>query len=134
MSKNLFKREWKSDPLGVAAVRKEANGLRANKTWDDDSVCLLSDLRTAARREQRKVKIAELLTLCGIKFFELPQQQWKYKGRICYHGDNIFDAHGNHVLFEETATTPTSLVALNLALFFGCRDGNQVNSTDGNFG
>ena len=130
VTKNLSKREWKSDPLGVAAVRKEADGLRANNTWDDDSVRLLSDLRSAARREQRKVKIAELLTLCGIKFFELPQQQWKYKGRICYRGDSIFDAHGNHVLFEETATTPTSLVALNLALFFGCRDGNQVSLAD----
>ena len=118
VTKNLSKREWKAEPLGVAAVKKEADGLRANQTWDDESFCLLSDLRSTARREQRKVKIAELLTLCGIKFHELPQQQWKYEGRICYRGDNIFDAHGNHVLFDETATTPMSLVALNLALFF----------------
>ena len=42
-------------------------------------------------------------------------------------GENIFDAHSNHILFEETATAPTSLIALNVALYFGCQDGNAVS-------
>ncbi|CAE7244859.1 RPS6KA5 [Symbiodinium natans] len=71
VTKNLTKREWKADPRGVAAVKKEAEG-----------------------------------------------------------GDCIFDQFGNHVLFEDVATTPTSLVALNIALFFGCQDGNAVSLAD----
>ncbi|CAE7489935.1 unnamed protein product [Symbiodinium natans] len=130
VTKNLTKREWKADPRGVAAVKKEAEGLRSNGTWDDLTVCLLSSLRADAKRQNRKLKIAELLTLCGIKHFELPEHEHKFKGRIVYRGDCIFDQFGNHVLFEDVATTPTSLVALNIALFFGCQDGNAVSLAD----
>ena len=45
----------------------------------------------------------------------------KYKGRIVYRGDAIRDEHHQHVFFEDTATTPTALAALNLTLWWGCR-------------
>ena len=107
-----------NQPALVSVVKIEADGLRANPTWEDETVFLLSD---SARQEHRRIKIAELLALCGTKFHEMPEQQWKYKGLTCHTGDNTLDAHGNHVLSEETTTTPTFPVTLNLALFFGCR-------------
>ena len=104
---NLPRNVWLNDEKGIQAVRKEAEGLRANDTWDDSSVRLVSTLKSEARRDGIEIKLAEVLTLCGIKHHELEPEHWKYKGRICYRGDIVKDAWNNILMFEETATTPT---------------------------
>ena len=114
---NLPKNKWLNDPRGVEAVKKEAEGLRKNGTWDDSTVQLVSTLKNNARQKGTAIKLAELLTLCGIKHHELPPEQWRFKGRICYRGDAVRDAWNNVLMFEETATTPTSF-ALSVALWF----------------
>ena len=112
MTRNLAKSEWLKDARGLEAVQAEGIGLRSNQTWSDDSVKLLWQLKQECRASGRKVQIAELLTLCGVKHFELHPTQHKYKGRVVFRGDQVRDASGNLVLFgsEETATTPTGLV------------------------
>ena len=42
----------------------------------------------------------------------------------------MFDEYQNLTLFEETATTPTSLVALNIALWFGCQPDKAASCSD----
>ena len=121
---------WLNDERGVAAVKKEAEGLRANKTWLDETATELSVLKARARSQGIRVKVADLLTLCGIKHHELSPELWKYKGRIVYRGDNIRDQNDQIILFDETSTTPTSLVALNLCLWFGCRAGCKTSGAD----
>lgn len=69
------------------------------------------------------------MTLCGIKHFELDPSPWRWKGRIVYRGDQVRDEDNNTKLFE-TATTPTSLIALNAALRFACRKGNAASCSD----
>eukprot|EP00435_Cladocopium_sp_Y103_P056347 s1336_g19.t1 len=117
---NLSRSAWLQDEKGVQAVLKEAQGLRDNGTWDDESVIPVTELRRKARQKGEKMKIAEVLTLCGIKHHEMSPEHHRYKGRIVYRGDAIRDEHHQYVLFEDTATTPTALAALNLTLWFGC--------------
>ena len=130
VTKNLSKSEWLKDAQGVSSVQKEAEGLRNNQTWDDESVRPLWQLRKESRETGQKIKIAELLTLCGIKHFELGPQHHKYKGRIVYRGDYITDASGNQVFFDDTATTPTGLVGLGVTLFYGLRPGHATSCSD----
>ena len=127
---NLPRSTWLNDPKGVDAVQREAQGLRRNGTWDDSTVQLVSTLKSRARQQGIQIKLAELLTLCGIKHSELPPENWKWKGRICYRGDIVRDAWNNIQIFEETATTPTSLIALGVALWFASLPGHSASCAD----
>ena len=49
VTKALSKKEWLSDPRGVEAVKQEAIGLRANNTWDDETVSTLHQVRNRAK-------------------------------------------------------------------------------------
>lgn len=127
---NLSRSQWLHDEKGVQAVRAEAQGLRQNQTWDDDSVDTLVNLRRWARQTQTPICVADLLTLCGIKHYELEPERWKYKGRIVYRGDRIRDSDGNVLLFEETATTPTMIIALQITLWFGMLQHHKTTCSD----
>ena len=132
VTRNLAKREWLSDPKGLEAIEAEGVGLRSNNTWSDESVRPLWKLKQECRQSARRVQIAELLTLCGVKHSELHPSQHKYKGRIVFRGDQIRDADGNAIVFatEETATTPTGLVGLAACLWYGLRPGHGISIAD----
>ena len=121
VTKNLTKAQWKQDAKAIEAIEAEATGLRANGTWLDESVIPLAQLKKQARASGEDIKIAEVLTLAGIKHSELEEQFHRYKGRIVYRGDQIRNQSGDHVFFaeSETATTPTTIAALNLTLWYG---------------
>ena len=130
VTRNLTRSEWSQDPKGVQAVLDEAQGLRRNNTWDDDSVTTLGNLKHQSKLSGNSVKIASLHILCGIKHWEQPVEAHKYKGRIVYRGDLIKNEADEIVLYADTATTPTALVALNLALFYGSCEHNALSLSD----
>ena len=127
---NLSRSQWLNDERGVQAVQKEADGLRANETWNDETVDTLQNWKTWARNSNIKIHVADLLTLCGIKHFELGPSQWKYKGRVVYRGDRIRDTDGNVILFQEIATSPTAIIALQIALWYGLLADHIVTCSD----
>ena len=47
-----------------------------------------------------------------------------------YRGDQIRNEANELVLYADTATTPTALVALNLALFYGRCQHNAISLSD----
>ena len=130
VTRNLSRSEWLQDPKGLKAVLDEAQGLRGNRTWDDGSVTTLENLKNQAKQLGITVHIASLHTLCGVKHWEQPIEKHKYKGRIVYRGDLIRNESDELVLYADTATTPTALVALNLALFFGACEHNSISLSD----
>ena len=129
VTRNMKKSEWINNPEAVESVKKEAIGLRNNRTWDDSSVTTLANLKMQAKISGNKVKIANLLTLCGVKHAEQDVSLHKYKGRIVYRGDDIRDQDGCQVVFDplETSTNPTALVALNITLFYGMMQDNSTS-------
>ena len=130
VTKNLSRAEWTRDERGLKAVQDEAAGLRANGTCDDNSVTTLNNPKAQVKATGVQLKIASRLTLCGIKYWECPSDQWKYKGRIVYRGDLVKDQSDHIVLFENTATCPTGLTALNITLFYGMLEGNSTSCGD----
>ena len=122
--------KWQAEPKALEAISQEAEGLRRNGTWDDTTAVPLHELRSQARSQGRKLRVAELMTLCGVKHAELAPELQKFKGRIVYRGDRVLDEFNNLVFFEETSTTPTGLIALNTSLFWDCLPGDSVSCSD----
>ncbi|CAE7609059.1 unnamed protein product, partial [Symbiodinium necroappetens] len=86
------RREWQAEPKALEAIAEEA------------------------RSQGHKLRVAELMTLCGVKHAELAPEFQKFKGRIVYRGDRVLDEFNNLVFFEETSTTPTGLAYLQSEL------------------
>ena len=57
----------------------------------------LHELRSQARSQRRNLRVAELMTLCGVKHAELAPELQKFKGRIVYRGDRVLDEFNNLV-------------------------------------
>ena len=68
---NLSRSEWLRDEKGLEAVRKEAEGLRSDGTWDDSTVIPVRELRKKAKDEGTSIKLAEVMTRCGVKHHEM---------------------------------------------------------------
>ena len=130
MTKALNRSQWSADPRALAAIEKECQGLRSNETWDDSTVCDLDQLIYQSKTLGQNVRIAELLVLCGIKHAELDESKHKYKGRIVYRGDKVFTQNGDIVLFTEVSTSPTTLIALNVCLWWGALEGHATSTAD----
>ena len=109
---------------------KEAKGLRDNGRWDDDTVTTLPKLRAEARAKGKKLRVAEILTLCGIKHAELDVAQQRFKGRVVYRRDKVLDENHQLVVFSETSNNPTALTVLNACLWFGCLPDHGVSCSD----
>ena len=77
ITKNLSRREWQAEPKALEAISQEAEGLRRNGTWDDTTAMPLHELRSQARSQGRKLRVAELMTLCGVKHAELAPELQK---------------------------------------------------------
>jgi hypothetical protein len=54
---------------------------------------------------------------------KLDESKHRYKGRIVYRGDKVFTQNGDIVLFTEVSTSPTTLIALNVCLWWGALEG-----------
>ena len=93
VTKLLTRAEMLADPLAIAAVKAEADGLQARNTWDLSTVQELDAVKGAARKSGNKVHIGSLMTLAHIKYFEREESEHKRKGRIVYRGDITKDEH-----------------------------------------
>lgn len=49
---------------------------------------------------------------------------------MVYRGDQVRDEDNNLTLFDQTATTPTSLIALNAAFWYSCLKGHAASTSD----
>jgi hypothetical protein len=74
VTKILSKSEWEKDDKAIKAIESEAAGLRANGTWDDNAGIPAHLLKQQAKARGEEIKIAEVLTLAGIKHSELPEK------------------------------------------------------------
>ena len=64
------------DPKALAAIRKEGAALVAEKTWLEDTVIERENLVANAKRLGKKITLAQLMTICSIKFHELDPKYW----------------------------------------------------------
>ena len=86
------------------SIKKEGEALVEAGTWLESTVIEKDALIRKARRDGIKVHLGDLLTLCSIKFFEKERKFWKWKGRICFRGDNVRDEDGALAVFQEMSS------------------------------
>ena len=125
VTKALSRSEWINNPLALEAIAKECDGLRSNCTWDVSTACDLDQLKFQARTLKQNIRVSELMVLCDVKHIELHESKHRYKGRIVYRGE-VPTQHGDTVLFTEASTSPTTMTELNLCLWWGCVEGQQL--------
>ena len=125
-------KETRSDPLAVQAVRDEVNALAEVGTWDESSACSRDHLIKWAQSSGTKIHVGEGLGICSIKNSELPESdpRRKYKGRFCYRTPTCKDEGGAIAIFQEMASRPTTIVALNLAIAYGLFHGHKTTVAD----
>ena len=130
VTKLLSRAEMHSDPSALEAVRSEALGLLKLKTWDESSVIEKDELTSQARRDGREIHVGDLMSICSIKFYECDKSMWKYKGRICFRGDAVRDAHNVAAVFQELSASPTSIQSANANIAYGLLPGNESQTSD----
>ena len=113
-----------------AAIRKEAEGLLALKTWDEDSHTEKDDLIKEAIRQDIKIIIGDLLIIGSIKFFKRDRQFWKFKGRICYRGCSAKDESGAWAVYQELHAEPKGIQSAKSSLAYGMLPGNKTTQAD----
>ena len=130
VTKLLDRNEMRSDPKAIAAVKAEAQGLLNEDTWLTSTAIEKADLIIWAQKNKKKIHIGDLLLLCSIKFFEMPEAYHKHKGRICFRGDNAKDQHGAHAVYQDLSASPTSVHSANCNLAYGCIPGHKTSQAD----
>jgi len=130
VTKLLDRKEWAGDARALEAIRKEAQGLLAEKTWLPETVIEKTELKSWASRVKKKIHIGDLLLLCSIKFFEMPEAYHKHKGRICFRGDNARDEAGALAIYQELSASPTAIHSANCNIAYGCIPGHKTTQAD----
>ena len=106
---SLTRREISEDPRALEAIKHEGRCLVAAGTWLEDTVCSKKELEQWSRDTGIKVHIGRLLTIGGIKHYEMDPVHWTYKGRICYMGNCVRDENNMAAVFQELSAQPTSV-------------------------
>jgi hypothetical protein len=130
VTKLLDRKEWRSDPEAMTAIRAEAHGLVNEDTWLENTVIERDELKEWAISEGKKIHIGDLLLLCSIKFAEMPKENQKYKGRICFRGDCAKDEKGAYAIYQELSASPTTIHTANSNLAYGLAPGNVTTQAD----
>ena len=126
----LNRNEMLQSEEALQAVRKEAAGLAAKGTWDEDTVREASAVRDEARRSGIPVHFGSLMSICSIKFAELAKHLQLYKGRLVYRGDCAKDEWGAAALYQELNASPTSIATTNSTIAYGTLPGNKISTAD----
>ena len=125
----LNRNEWHKHEGWEAAIKKEVDGLLANKVWSFDEVVSRDDLLERTKKDKASVNIGRLMTILSIKNFESPSLR-KLKARIVFRGDDIRTEDNTLAVLQEAKVNPTGLVGLNINLAYGCCKGNSSTQSD----
>jgi len=118
------------DPRAIAAVQAEGKALIQMGTWLESTVIERDELLARARSSKEKIHYGDLLTLCSIKHWECSADLHKYKGRICFRGDQVKDEEGAFAIFQEMSSSPAAIQGVNATIAYGCFPGHTITVSD----
>ena len=130
MVTKLLDRSQMSDPKAVEAIQQEGTTLVDAGTWLEDTVTERQDLLADAKKTGKKIHWGDILTLCSIKFFEKHASFRRYKGRICFRGDNVKDEDGAPAVFQEMSSSPAAIQSVNANVAYGLIPGHKSTVSD----
>ena len=126
----LTRKEMLSNPKALEAVKAEGAKVRARKVWDHSSVVEREVLCSQADKQGETIRVADAMTIAGVKNSELPESQHVHKGRVVYRGDAVKDQEGLPAMFRELHSLPTNIQAVSLTLFLGLVEGCVIQTAD----
>ena len=130
VTKNLTRKEIQERPDVNEAIKREARDMIADETWLEETVEEESKIKEWAKKEGVKIYIGELLTLGGIKKWEMSPEHHVPKGRICYRGDDARDENNASACYQELSASPTGIHAVNANIAYGSMLGNKTTTSD----
>jgi hypothetical protein len=122
--------ETRRNPRAIQAVQAEMDALAKCGTWDLKTLASREDVVAWAIKNKITIHIGEGLGICGIKNSEMPESQQKWKGRFCYRAPTARDEGGAFAIFQEMSSRPTTIVAVNVSIAYGCFPGNKTTAAD----
>lgn len=130
VTKLLPRQEMFSDPKALDAIRAEGQALGDAETWSLDSVSEKHKPKAWSQRTGNPINHAELMAICSVKFWERDPLHHKYKGRICFRGDNTRDEHGALAVFQKLSASPASIHTANSNIVYGCIPGHTTTQAN----
>ena len=101
VARPVGKAEIEKTPAAKAATKKEWDRLRSKYVWDEDHPREWDDVRAEARRGGvYSTSRISFLGICVEKSFELAEHLRKYKGRVVFQGNQVYDQNYNYAIFR----------------------------------
>ena len=121
----LKPKQVRSDPRAQAAIVDEAAKLLRYQVYDLDSVRERSEVTAEARRTSSKVHLGFIFAIVSIKNSELDESDplRKYKARLVFSGHRITDEYGAEAVFDDLASSTTTMAATRFTVAVGHQDG-----------
>ncbi|MFM7981092.1 MAG: hypothetical protein ACKPKO_17415, partial [Candidatus Fonsibacter sp.] len=76
------------------------------------------------------VHMGYLFGICVDKNAELDPSLRKFKGRVVFHGNQVYDQDHNYAIVQDLGSSPATLQAAKAVDFHGCLPGHCIEVVD----
>ena len=121
--------EMRNDSKAIEAIKEEGRGVRAKDVWLDSNVVEKAERLAQAKREGKRIHLAEVMPIASIKHWESMDRR-KYKGRLVFRGTQVTDTWGAAAQFGALYSAPTKIQAIDLAVSYVLLKGNKLTAAD----
>ncbi|MFM7979370.1 MAG: hypothetical protein ACKPKO_08655, partial [Candidatus Fonsibacter sp.] len=101
VARPVGKHEIERTPAAKLAMKKELDRLRSKHVWDEDHPRDWDEVRFDARRGGYTVHMGYLFGICVEKNAELDPSLRKFKGRVVFQGNQVYDQDHNYAIFQD---------------------------------
>ena len=128
----MGKKEREETVAAMQAVEKEWKRLRDMVTWDEDSVREWREVAWTAKSKGEVAHVGRLIALCVQKGSELQDgdPEKKFKGRVVFGGDRVWDQNWDAAVFSELSASPAIMEAAKSVDVYGMLPGHVVMQSD----
>ena len=111
-------------------MKKEWDRLRSTYVWDEDHPREWDEVRAEAGRGGYTFHLGYLFGICVENNSELAEHLRKYKGRVVFQGNQVYDQNYNYAIFQDLGSSPATLQAAKAVDVFGCVPGHAIEIAD----
>ena len=125
----LRPKEWKTIAKAIDAVNKEYDELRSIDCWSESKVIEWADVKRDAQKRGVSVTRGRLFPICVVKHSESEKER-KYKGRVCYQGNNVVDETGSLAVFAELGSSASLASGARVVDAYALMHGHKGEQSD----
>ena len=133
VARPVTKKEASQSPKAWAALTKEWDKLRLQTCWDESKVREWRHISAEAKKLNKKAHVGRIFDICVEKGSELKEDDpaRKFKGRVVFQGNNVWDENHEHALFAELSSAPATMESGKTADAYGLFPGHACEQADG---